>query len=147
MRCTTGWALLPTPLRCSLTSRPTVLPPCPRHVCPRHAPSPPSVAARPFLRRRRHVPRAVDAEFYETFSFQTWLPGASELRIRVMDYDTIGGDDTIGETTIDLEDRVFNKEWQSLSLKPIEWRPLYGEKSTHAQGRLRLWVDVSPHEE
>jgi hypothetical protein len=40
----------------------------------------------------------------------------------VFDYDEIFGDDLIGTTIIDLEDRYFTMEWQSLKEKPIEYR-------------------------
>jgi len=39
-----------------------------------------------------------------------------------MDYDDIFGDDLIGETVIDLEDRYFSTEWQCIKNKPIEYR-------------------------
>lgn len=33
-------------------------------------------------------------------------------QIDVMDYDDIGGDELIGRTVIDLEDRWFDQRWQ-----------------------------------
>jgi len=33
------------------------------------------------------------------------------LTIKVFDYDELFGDDLIGETKIDLEDRYFSSEW------------------------------------
>lgn len=42
----------------------------------------------------------------------------------------IFGDDLIGKTSIDLEDRYFTLEWQSLEHKPIEFRKLYHESSS-----------------
>jgi len=39
-----------------------------------------------------------------------------------MDFDDLFGDDLIGETVIDLEDRYFSSEWQSIKNKPIEYR-------------------------
>ena len=62
-----------------------------------------------------------------------------------MDFDTIGSDDLIGATTIDLEDRVFNLEWQAWRKRgslPLEWRPLYSPCSKNPQGRLQLWVEA-----
>ena len=44
----------------------------------------------------------------------TELPGTSQLIVDVMDKDTIGSDDLIGSTVIDLEDRWFDQNWQIL---------------------------------
>jgi hypothetical protein len=49
-----------------------------------------------------------------------------------MDYDEIFGDDTVGTTSIDLEDRYFSPEWQSIENKPIEHRSLYHPSSRMA---------------
>lgn len=38
-------------------------------------------------------------------------------QIDVMDYDDIGGDELIGRTVIDLEDRWFDQRWQVLRLR------------------------------
>jgi hypothetical protein len=35
------------------------------------------------------------------------------------------GDDLIGETLIDLEDRYFSSDWNAMPMKPIEYRNLY----------------------
>ncbi|CAM9803430.1 unnamed protein product, partial [Hapterophycus canaliculatus] len=39
------------------------------------------------------------------------LPSSS-AQIDVMDYDDIGGDELIGRTVVDLEDRWFDQRWQ-----------------------------------
>jgi len=59
-----------------------------------------------------------------------------------MDYDEIFGDDTIGTTNVDLEDRYFSPEWQSIHDKPIELRSLYHPSSSIAQGTVRMWVEI-----
>jgi len=76
------------------------------------------------------------------FELYACLPGESELLIDVMDADLLDSDDLIGSTTIDLEDRVFNPEWQAMQLKPLEWRTLRSNFSNNPQGRLLLWLDV-----
>lgn len=38
------------------------------------------------------------------------------------DWDLIFGDELIGSNFIDLEDRFFSPEWQSVPNKPIEYR-------------------------
>jgi len=42
------------------------------------------------------------------------------LVIEAWDYDDLFGDDLIGSTTIDLDDRFFNPNWRRLEDKPIE---------------------------
>jgi len=46
------------------------------------------------------------------------------LKIQFMDYDLLFGDDLIGETILDLEDRYFSSDFKSLLHKPIEHRKL-----------------------
>ena len=41
------------------------------------------------------------------------------------DYDDLFGDDLIGKTSIDLDDRFFNCQWSALTEKPIEYRDLW----------------------
>jgi Ca2+-dependent lipid-binding protein len=60
--------------------------------------------------------------FYKHFDFEATFPGCPPLVIKIFDYDTIFGDDLIGTTIIDLEDRFFSPEWQSIKNKPIEYR-------------------------
>lgn len=61
-----------------------------------------------------------------------------------MDYDEIFGDDSVGVTSIDIEDRYFSPEWQSIKNKPIEHRSLYHPSSSIGQGTVRLWVEIHP---
>jgi hypothetical protein len=49
--------------------------------------------------------------FHEKYEFEGKFPGSTPLKIEVWDYDMIFGDDLIGITTVDLEDRYFNMEW------------------------------------
>ena len=72
------------------------------------------------------------------------FPGAPPLVIEAYDYDILFGDDLIGKTTIDLDDRYFNPKWQSIDEKPIETRELYHMSSQLNQGVIDLWVDIDP---
>jgi hypothetical protein len=51
--------------------------------------------------------------FYQLLEMEASLPGESQLKVQVWDYDAVGGDDLMGQTVIDLEDYVFNKSWNS----------------------------------
>lgn len=45
------------------------------------------------------------------FEFNTTFPGAPTLKVQAFDYDDLFGDDMIGITEIDLDDRFFNSAW------------------------------------
>ncbi|ETV80250.1 hypothetical protein H257_06591 [Aphanomyces astaci] len=105
--------------------------------------------------RKNYVEDVVDPDFYKLYEFNTHFPGASTLFIDAYDYDLIGGDDLIGSTTIDLEDRFFDKNWQLLGEefhtvnpvcrwgpKPVEQRPLHIKTSKAQMGQLKMWVDI-----
>lgn len=64
--------------------------------------------------------------------------------IEAYDYDLLFGDDLIGKTTIDLDDRFFNPKWVAIEEKPVETRELYHSSSTLNQGVIDLWVDIDP---
>ena len=70
------------------------------------------------------------------------MPGSSNLKIEVLDYDDILSDDLIGSTIIDLEDRYFNTDWQELVEEPVEVRPLIHPDLNGAQGQVYLWLDI-----
>lgn len=61
-------------------------------------------------------------KFYKMYEFDAEFPGAPPLVIKAYDYDDLFGDDLIGKTTIDLDDRFFCPEWQNIDNKPIEYR-------------------------
>lgn len=50
-------------------------------------------------------------KFNKHYDFEGVFPGCSPLQIDVWDYDDIFGDDLIGTTIVDLEDRYFSLEW------------------------------------
>ena len=64
-------------------------------------------------------------KFYTHFDFEGTFPGCSPLEICIYDYDDIFGDDLIGKTIIDLEDRFFCTQWRDLREKPVEYRQIY----------------------
>lgn len=83
-------------------------------------------------------------DFFRVFEFEAVFPGCPLLNVQVYDYDDLFTDDLIGETKIDLEDRFFSPEWQSIKDKPIEYRQLYHQSSSISQGVVKLWVDIIP---
>ena len=82
--------------------------------------------------------------FYKHFDFEGTFPGCSPLQLDIFDYDTIFGDDLIGTTIVDLEDRYFSMEWNALREKPIEFRQIYHESSSISQGVIKCWVEINP---
>lgn len=96
--------------------------------------------------RDRYLPNTLDPDFYECFTFHIELPGPSQLIIEVWDWDGIG-DDLIGITAIDIEDRWFSKTWRKLNPKPTEERTLYNPRSKAAYGTLKLWLDMFDQQE
>lgn len=52
--------------------------------------------------------------FYEVFDFDVTFPGAQSIVIEAYDYDVLFGDDLIGRTVIDLDDRYYSNEWRQL---------------------------------
>lgn len=83
-------------------------------------------------------------DFYKSYDFEGTFPGCSPLEIAVWDYDSIFGDDIIGTTSIDLEDRFFSIDWNSYMNKPIEFRQLYHPSSELSQGVVKCWVEIIP---
>jgi len=53
------------------------------------------------------------------------FPGNAPIVISIYDYDMLFGDELIGKTSIDVDDRFFCPEWSALSEKPVEYRELH----------------------
>lgn len=64
------------------------------------------------------------------FELTATIPIIKDLRISVMDYDVIGRDDLIGETTVDLENRFLSR-----------FRSTCGLPQTYC-----TWVDKEPRD-
>lgn len=87
-----------------------------------------------------------EPQFFKSYDFVNSFPGAHVLHIEAYDYDDFFGDELIGGTKIDLDDRFFNKTWTSVFNKPIETRQLYCEGASVSQGAVRLWCEITPME-
>lgn len=82
-------------------------------------------------------------KFNKCYEFSMDFPGASPLEIWVYDYDSFFGHDLIGRTQVDLDDRFFSQEWQSIENKPAEYRELYHTDFEKGQGTVKMWVDIN----
>ncbi|MES1915775.1 MAG: hypothetical protein MHM6MM_007676, partial [Cercozoa sp. M6MM] len=96
--------------------------------------------------RSRYKKNTCDPEFFECFELPASLPGHAKLHLDVWDWDGIG-DDYVGGTVIDVEDRWFARKWRLADKKPLECRTLHAPSSSFAQGKLDLWVDILTAEE
>ena len=83
-------------------------------------------------------------KFYKLYDFTGEFPGAPQIVIEAWDYDDLFGDDLIGATTIDLDDRFFNGDWQAIEEKPIEYRQIYHESTSLSQGVVTCWLEIEP---
>ena len=52
------------------------------------------------------------------------------------------GDDFIGSTIIEIDDRILSPEWVMYDYKPVECRTLYHPSSLQPQGSINCWLDI-----
>jgi len=79
--------------------------------------------------RDEYLPNTINPVFGRMFELTTVLPIYKDLTIRVMDYDLVSSDDLIGETYIDLENRLLSKHRAICGIPkcyyidgPMKWR-------------------------
>ncbi|XP_051998242.1 fer-1-like protein 6 isoform X2 [Xyrauchen texanus] len=70
--------------------------------------------------RVNYIPKQLNPVFGRSFEIQSTFPKESLLTILIYDYDTVGGDDLIGETHIDLENRYYSRHRATCGL-PTEY--------------------------
>uniref|UniRef100_A0A8C1QMY5 Fer-1 like family member 6 n=1 Tax=Cyprinus carpio TaxID=7962 RepID=A0A8C1QMY5_CYPCA len=70
--------------------------------------------------RDNYIPKQLNPVFGRSFEFQATFPKESLLTILIYDYDMVGGDDLIGETQIDLENRFYSRHRATCGL-PTEY--------------------------
>ena len=95
-----------------------------------------------FDEKKNHQNDKKITKWYKYYDILTEFPGDSTLRIEVWDFNPIFKDELIGVTSIDLEDRYFNHEWQQMKFKPIETRPLKHPDLSGQQGNILLWIEI-----
>ena len=83
-----------------------------------------------------------NVKWYKYYDIQSTFPGDSTLLIEVWDHNSIFTDELIGYTSLDLEDRYFNNDWQQMKFKPIETRQIHNPHFSSQQGNILLWVDI-----
>nr|XP_040058215.1 LOW QUALITY PROTEIN: fer-1-like protein 6 [Gasterosteus aculeatus aculeatus] len=70
--------------------------------------------------RDNYIPKQLNPVFGRSFEMQATFPRESLLSVVVYDYDMVGGDDLIGETRIDLENRFYSRHRATCGL-PTEY--------------------------
>ena len=96
--------------------------------------------------RSNYQPNCHNPDIYKMYEFNSEFPGCGHLKIQMWDHDMVFGDDFIGESIVDLEDRFFSPEWQSIREKPIEYRQLYHKSTKVPQGVVKCWIEILPSE-
>jgi hypothetical protein len=88
-----------------------------------------TVGDKTYNERNNYVLDEPAPDFYKHYDFEQVFPGCPQLVIHAMDYDDLFGDDLIGITHVDLEDRYFLPEWRAINNKPIEYRQIFHPSS------------------
>ncbi|KAJ8255189.1 hypothetical protein GJAV_G00202030 [Gymnothorax javanicus] len=70
--------------------------------------------------RDNYIPKQLNPVFGRSFEIQATFPKDSLLIVSIYDHDTIGSDDLIGETRIDLENRFYTRHRATCGL-PSEY--------------------------
>ena len=93
--------------------------------------------------RENYVEDCESPEIYRMWRFTAKFPGCPLLKVQMWDYDLLFGDDLIGETAIDLEDRYFSSDFNSFKDKPIEYRKLSHYSTEMSQGTIVMWAEIN----
>uniref|UniRef100_A0A3Q3F5M2 Fer-1 like family member 6 n=1 Tax=Kryptolebias marmoratus TaxID=37003 RepID=A0A3Q3F5M2_KRYMA len=80
--------------------------------------------------RDNYIPKQLNPVFGRSFEMQATFPQESLLSLVIYDYDLVGGDDLIGETRIDLENRFYSRH-----------RATCGLPSEYSLGGYNAWRD------
>ncbi|PAA74424.1 hypothetical protein BOX15_Mlig025810g1 [Macrostomum lignano] len=70
--------------------------------------------------KENYIPKQLNPVFGKCFELEAKFPQDSGLQLLVMDWDLLSGDDLIGETRIDLENRLYSRHRATCGL-PIEY--------------------------
>ena len=79
--------------------------------------------------RDNYIPKCLEPMFGKLYEMDCTIPLESELKVQIFDYDVLSGDDLIGETKLDLEDRYLSPRRGLCGLPkryyvsgPFKWR-------------------------
>nr|XP_034974750.1 fer-1-like protein 5 [Zootoca vivipara] len=79
--------------------------------------------------REEYIPNTLEPVFGRMFEIMCNIPTEKELKISFFDFDMFSPDDAIGDTTIDLEDRILSRYGANCGLPqsyceggPTQWR-------------------------
>jgi len=64
-----------------------------------------------FNERDNYTPDCSNPKFNKRYEFKGEFPGCYPLVVEVFDHDFLFGDDLIGKTIMDLDERFFNQDW------------------------------------
>uniref|UniRef100_A0AAV2K3P4 C2 domain-containing protein n=2 Tax=Knipowitschia caucasica TaxID=637954 RepID=A0AAV2K3P4_KNICA len=70
--------------------------------------------------RDNYIPKQLNPTFGRSFEIQAKFPQESLLSVLIYDFDLVGGDDLMGETLIDLENRFYSRHRATCGL-PTEY--------------------------
>lgn len=70
-----------------------------------------SVGERSYNTRDEYKLDEPNPKFNKRFEFAADFPGAPPMIVEAYDYDDLFGDDLIGRTVVDLDDRFFSPDW------------------------------------
>ncbi|MED6255831.1 Fer-1-like protein 6 [Ataeniobius toweri] len=91
--------------------------------------------------RDNYIPKQLNPVFGRSFEMQATFPQESLLSVLIYDFDLVGGDDLIGETRIDLENRFYSKHRATCGL-PAEYSLKYCIGSSMLwEGGYNAWRD------
>lgn len=95
-----------------------------------------------FNERKNYQNNTKNPKFYKCYDFSMEFPSGSPVEIIAYDFNNLFGDDLIGTTLIDLDDRYFSHDWKSIEHKPIEYRDLFHPNSSVSQGAVTCWLEI-----
>ncbi|XP_070771991.1 myoferlin isoform X2 [Enoplosus armatus] len=80
--------------------------------------------------RDNYKPNTLNPEFGRMFELSCFMPQDKDLKIAVYDYDLLSRDEKVGETVIDLENRLLSR-----------FRPCCGLPETYCVSGINQWRD------